>query len=232
MSTVSFKRAQELPIEQQQTAPVRELAVAHPPETAVAVPMTFSNPALEGEFSAHDMGIPYLSIMGPTSKGFTEHVDWLGHWVYDKQYDLGATIRVVFLKMRKYYQEKLEYDSDEIPQKWSTIAEARAAGVEHIECAELDMLVDVNGTAAVESGMVGNLAPARLTVQSTKYGRTVGVLLKDLAGWLKNDLSSGYYMMATEKKTNGKNTWYVPKLTTNGKVEADVRAEIKANFGS
>jgi hypothetical protein len=68
-------------------------------------------------------------------------------------------------------------------------------------------------------------------VRSSAYGRTVGIILKDLAGWLKNDLASGSYTITTEKRTGNGNSWFVPSLKTAGPVSAELRAEIKNKFG-
>jgi hypothetical protein len=226
MSTVSFKRAVETPIQEQQTLPAKFTAQ----ETAVAVPVaTFSNPALEGEFTARDMSIPYLSLGQKSGTLCDDHPDWIGKWVYDKNTCLGPEIKVVILKLAKYYEEVTEFGGEDIPQRWDTVAEAKAAGVEYKECATVDLLFDAPAELA-DAGMIGSLAPARMTVRSSSYGRVVGMVLKDLAGWLKNDLAGGYYRMSVEKKSNGSNSWFVPKLKADGKVAADVRQQIKDTF--
>lgn len=192
----------------------------------MAVPSAF-----EGEFTAADVRIPYLSICQKTGNLMDEHPDWLGQWIYDKAAPLGKYINVVFFKVKKYFEESVPYGSDTLPQRFDTLAEARAAGVEFKDCANLDLLVEVptDFDGAEEIDGKGWL-PARYTVRSTAYGATVKVLMKDTSFRLKGNLAAGGYKIEVEKKTNGSNSWFAPKLIANGLSSQGVQDFIATRF--
>lgn len=192
----------------------------------MAVPSAF-----EGEFTAADVRIPYLSICQKTGNLMDEHPDWLGQFIYDKAAALGKTINVVFFKVKKYFEESVPYGSESIPQKFDTLAEARAAGVEFKDCANLDLLIEVplDFDGAEEVDGKGWL-PARYTVRSTAYGATVKVLMKDTSFRLKGNLASGLYKIEVEKKTNGSNSWFAPKLIANGFSSQNLQDFISSRF--
>lgn len=194
----------------------------------------------EGEFTPKDMATPYLSIFQKSSKGFEDNMDWLGQWVYDKAFPLGDTIRVVFVRAAKSYIEKTEFGSDVIPQRFSKIAEARAAGFsdsEMQETAELDLLIEVD-SAAEGAGDLARMFDgdkayihARYTVRSSAYGRTVGILAKDYAGFLKGNLINGFYQLRAEQRKSDKGTYYTPSLKTDGPTPLSLRNEIIERMG-
>lgn len=192
----------------------------------MAVPSAF-----EGEFTAADVRIPYLSICQKTGNLMDEHPDWLGQFIYDKAAALGKTVNVVFFKVKKYFEESVPYGSESIPQKFDTLAEARAAGVEFKDCANLDLLIEVplDFDGAEEVDGKGWL-PARYTVRSTAYGATVKVLMKDTSFRLKGNLASGLYKIEVEKKTNGSNSWFAPKLIANGFSSQNLQDFISSRF--
>lgn len=241
MSSVSFKNppapANQAPVPANQTAasgnqPSQNQTLA---TTGASVPSMVTNTQLEGEFTARDMAIPYLSL-GQKSGTMTDgHPEWIGKFVYDKSALLGDKIRVVVMSMKKIYEEVTEYRSDIIPQRFATAVEARESGVEFREVAQVDLLVeatnkDLADFATVTEGAV-NLIPARWVVRSSSYGRVVGTLVRDLAGWLKGDLSSGFYEVTVQKQSGKGNTWFVPVMRTAGKVSPELRAEIKNRLG-
>lgn len=195
----------------------------------------------EGEFTSRDMATPYLGIMMKTSKNFDDHPDWLGQWVYDKEICLGESIKVLFLRAAKYYKQKTEWGSEEIPARFNKLADARAAGFHDgnlEECADLDVLIEVDadteGVADLAHIFDGDKAYilARYSVRSTAYRRTVGILAKDSAGFLKGNLINGFYTMTTERKQNDKGSWYVPAMRVAGPTSQSLRTEIIARMGT
>jgi hypothetical protein len=160
-----------------------------------------------------------------------ENPTWLGNFVYDKMHCLGNKLNVIFFKCKKSYVEDLPYGSEGFPQKFNTIAESREAGVAVQEVGELDCLIEVpldfDGAEEIEGK---GYIPARYTVRSTAYGATVRILVKDVNLRLKGVLSSGMYTLAIEKKTNGSNSWFAPKLSPNGPTPEAVQNFITDNF--
>lgn len=186
------------------------------PSAALANPVGM--PAqFEGEFTARDMAIPYLAICQKSGKMMDDHPQWLGNLIYDKSLDLGKTVKAIFFRVKKYFVEDLPYGSDTIPQKFDTIAEAREAGVDVTDVAELDCLIEV--PADFDGGdQIGDkhYAPARYTVRSTAFRATVPILRKDVGLRLHGDLTAGVYDLSVERKTYGANSWFAPKLAAAG----------------
>ncbi len=185
----------------------------------------------EGDFTANDVRIPYLGICQKSGNMMDDHPEWLGHFIYDKSVDLGKTVSVIFFKVKKFFEESVPYGSDTIPQKFDTLAEAREAGVEFKDCANLDVLVEVpsdfDGAEEIEGKFY---TPARYTVRSTAYGATVKILMKDTSFRLRGNLRSGCYKLEVEKKTNGSNSWFAPKLVANGFSSQAVQDYIASRF--
>ena len=185
----------------------------------------------EGDFQATDVRIPYLSICQKSGNLMDEHPDWLGQFIYDKALALGRSINVVFFKVKKYFEEDLPYGSEGIPQRFDTLAEAREAGVEFKDCANLDLLVEVPAGFDGAEELDGKFyTPARYTVRSTAYGATVKILMKDVSFRLKGGLRTGRYRLEVEKKTNGSNSWFAPKLVADGFSSQEVQAFINERF--
>jgi hypothetical protein len=209
-----------------------ELTVVTTPETNAVVSAVIGVPsAFEGEFTAADRKVPYLAICQKSGNMMDENPTWLGNFVYDKMHCLGNKLNVIFFKCKKSYVEDLPYGSEGFPQKFNTIAESREAGVAVQEVGELDCLIEVpldfDGAEEIEGK---GYIPARYTVRSTAYGATVRILVKDVNLRLKGVLSSGMYTLAIEKKTNGSNSWFAPKLSPNGPTPEAVQNFITDNF--
>jgi hypothetical protein len=208
------------------------LAVVTAPETNAVVSAVIGVPsAFEGEFTAADRKVPYLAICQKSGNMMDENPTWLGNFVYDKMHCLGNKLNVIFFKCKKSYVEDLPYGSEGFPQKFNTIAESREAGVAVQEVGELDCLIEVpldfDGAEEIEGK---GYIPARYTVRSTAYGATVRILVKDVNLRLKGVLCSGMYTLAIEKKTNGSNSWFAPKLSPNGPTPEAVQNFITDNF--
>lgn len=228
--------AQEPPRPVAPTQPAQPVAQEPSPGTEV-VPEDFYSGVggFIGEWSAKDMATPYLTIVGKTSKAFDVHSDWLGQWLYDKEYPLGTTLRVVFLSATKWFVEDLPFGTQQVAQRFARMADARAAGFNESnlkDTAELDLLIEVD--ADIEG--VGDLAHiiegdkgyilARYSVQSTAFGKTASILAKDMGGFLRGCMFSGFYTMETQVKTGQKGTYYIPILRTDGKTPDGLKRQI------
>jgi hypothetical protein len=193
----------------------------------------------EGEFSAKDMRVPYLSICGPSSETFKADPSLLGQFVLNKTIPLGETIRVIFFRATKRYVEDLPFDSPIQPRRFNSRADYVAAGMtdsQMKDVADLDLLVEVptvdekgepNGVEEFADLFVGDKAYllGRYTVQSTAYGKMVPALMGDMKGFLKGNLVNGYYDLTTTKGS-GKNLYYYPTPKTAGSTAVELRRAI------
>lgn len=189
----------------------------------------------EGEWDAKDMAMPYLSLFSKNSKGFEEHPDWLGHWIYDKTVDLGTEIRVLFLRATKWYVENLPFGSEQIPQRFSRMQDALAAGFHEsglVDVADLDLLIELpleaEGAADLSHIIEGDkgYAMARYSVRSTAYGKTARILAKDMGGFLRGNLINGFYTIGTQQINGPKGTYFTPVLKADGKTPDTLKAQI------
>ena len=206
---------------------------APPPEVAVALNNS-SSPQLEGEFTARDVAVPRLKLGQKTGAATDENPDLIGKWIFDGVINLGTTVGVIVTRISKYYMEDVEYGSDVKPQIFKKHSDAVAAGVLVKDVADIDLLIEVPADADLPSAVLLNgkeYAAARYTVQSSAYGRTVGILLRDLGGWLKGDFASGSYTMDAVKKTDGKNSWFTPSLKAANPNSPELRSAIREAFG-
>lgn len=187
----------------------------------------------EGEFDAGDFRIPYLGICGPSSESFKADPSLLGQFILNKTVPLSDAIRVTFVRVKKWWTEELPYDpnSKVIPQRFSFMADARAAGFNESQLkatADLDLAIEVpadsEGIEELTDIFVGGKAYllARYSVQSSAYGKTIPVLRADQNGFLKGNLLNGHYMMTTAKGA-GKNLYFYPTLKTDGPTSIELR---------
>jgi hypothetical protein len=230
MAKVSFNR-NAAPVAEPAPTAVAVAPIASAESMAVANVMHTAQ--LEGEFTSRDMAVPRLKLGQKVGQATDENPTWIGTWIYDGAMSLGPVARIIVVRLRKYYLENLEYGSDQKPQVFQTHADAVKAGVQIKDVCDIDMLVECNADLdqfAVVDVDGKSYAPARYTVTSSAYGRTVGILLRDAAGWLRNDLPSGFYTITSVKKTDGQNSWFTPQLKADGKVSDELRAAIKAQF--
>jgi hypothetical protein len=240
MSTISFAKAKQsasapdvAPKVVAASASIKDLVPTTPKTGGTA--MVAQSAQIHGEFTGRDMAIPFLNLGQKSGTLCDNHPDWPGSFVYDKTTCLGPKIKFVPCRLCKKYEEMTEFGSADIPQVFDTIATAQEAGVEFRAMAEIDILLECNGDEMVPYAMIKvdgrSYAPARYVVRSSAYGRTVGIMLKDLAGWLKNDLASGFYSATAEKRQGNGNSWFVPKLAAAGPTSESLRAAIREKFG-
>ncbi len=222
------------------TPPVAETPTSAVAETGGAqeiVPADFYNGigGFEGEFAASEMRTPYLSLVQKTSPLFDEMPTALGQFVYNKAIVLGDSIRIVFVRATKWWVEDLPYGTEQIPQRFKRMEDARTAGFtpnQLVEVAELDLLIELDATlegidevADLIEGTKAYLI-ARYSVRSSSYGRTVPTLMADMRGFLKGNFVNGFYTLSAEKIEGKKGTYYVPKLKTDGPTSQELRTAI------
>lgn len=192
---------------------------------------------LEGEWSSRDAAIPQLAIGQRMSKSLEEHPEFLGKFVYDKTEELGDKLGVIVTRMRKYYLDNTEYGSGEIPNRYANMTEVRAAGQvgNVVDVVDVDMLVAAVNDHQYERCTFTDSEdhgyyPVRMTVRGGNLLSFVGVVVRDLAGWLKGCMETGFYEIRSVKKTNAKGTWYAVAAKAAGKVPEDLVNQIRLAY--
>lgn len=241
MATVSFKRgaaAQAAPKQEEETQMPAVVVHHHPTgaTTVAAASPAVPIPGLDGEFTAADITKPFLSVVSKQSKIMDTHPEFMGKFLYDKTHCLGDVIRVIVVGMKKYYEEQLEEDDrDSIPQRWDTSAEAKASGLQYRDVADIDLVIEDQTNELSDLARFEHKGkfylPARTTVRGGAYRNTIGIILRDVTGWLGRVFHSGYYEWTTEKKSNDRTTWYVPVVKADGRVPEDLRERFRQEFG-
>ncbi len=112
--------------------PVTTLAVTSTRELAMAPTSTTNSSADEhGEWGSTDIKLPYFNLVQATSKSPLREFGF-GGFVFDKSVLVGDPKKpalAVVLRMKRGYVQLLPQTSTEMPQQFSSIAEARAAGM-------------------------------------------------------------------------------------------------------
>lgn len=111
--------------------PAAESSAVVPRETADLVPDTyFQNGEMEGDFDRSDIKIPKLNLVqsvGPLTEHFQP-----GHWVFNKETDLGQVpVEITLVKLRKYFIEDLPYGTESIPAVFDSFEQAAREGFRH-----------------------------------------------------------------------------------------------------
>jgi len=204
------------------------VATVEEPKQELAAPPTAG---ISGGFTAEDISIPYLSLLQPTSEIIEGFPGGLGHFIYDKQLDLGNSIEVLFWNLTKSFAEEVEFG--EQGAFWDTEEEAKASGLAYRKKANISLFIVVPSDSEAASmacmeheGKAYILA--RYTVNQGRAFRNVaGVLLRDFGTFLKGDYSARSYTLASSKPDK----WYAPGLRVKDVVSPELRELVKEKTG-
>lgn len=200
---------------------------------------------MEGDFTVTDVEIPKINLVQAMSTELVTNGFKVGEFVLNRQAGLGEEFKFVVLNLKKTYQEDLDYDSDQMPRIFASVAEAETAGyttkwntgqprVKPV----IEALLLVEGDPKDASGQFSEVykgkgyARALYTLASSSAYRMFGKVLATagLIGHLKNDLAAGWWTGSSTEMSNGKNKWQAPKPTPAGEVDAKFREWITATF--
>jgi hypothetical protein len=220
---------------QVKAAPVKaELATPAKTTTALATPAV-SSVGFEGELDSRDVVMPRLNVVNPTSKLCTEQDLPAGSLVFEKElilFEKGSDpLDVVVLRVIKKYQQKLPFDGDETPQVFDTRAEVEAEGgtVNYSKDAEEEgrfyqsiahIVLAVRAGEEISEGEFYRFphehagsywACGVITTAGSGYKSfAVPVISKVVGALRQTGTYSGLWKVSVEKRSNDKNTWYVP----------------------
>jgi len=223
------------------STPIKTAAVvvAEPTALAVVEPQQIvSSPrppsGIDGEITQEDLRVPRINLVqksGQLCDNFSP-----GSFLFEKSIVIakpGSFFTVVPLRLRKYYQEKLEFgSSNEMPRRANTAQEVRELGGSTMWGHEnyfqdmADIMLAVEAPESLDEDAMQyfgyshggkNYGLAIYTVGSSAYTTFARRLITDTKGVLKGYLFNGKYELNSEIKKNGSNSWYVPMPKFAGK---------------
>jgi hypothetical protein len=220
----------ELPTDKAEVS--NAIAVIEPKPLAVATPQVAEG--ISGEVSASDIKLPRINLVQKSGKLPDSFQP--GSIVFEKAVVLsdGKTpIDVTPIRLKKQFQQKLEWGTEEQPLVFDTSAEVRAVGgslqwgdenyyeeIAHIQVA-VKLPESIDGDEFIDlfpyTFNDGLYALAIWTVASSSYTSFAKPIITASAGLLRNGLYTGHYSVVTEGKHNSKNSWFVPKPTFAGR---------------
>lgn len=209
--------------------------VASPTTTTTALAAPAPAVGFEGELDQRDVVMPRLNVVNPTSKLCTEQDLPAGSLVFEKElilFEKGSDpLDVVVLRVIKKYQQKLPFDGDETPLVFDTSDEVRANGgtTNYSKDAEEEgrfyqsiahvVLAVRAGDDIDESELYrfphdhngSSWACGVMTVAGSGYKSFAVPMITKIVGALRQTgTHSGLWKISVEKRSNDKNTWYVP----------------------
>jgi hypothetical protein len=198
------------------TEPTDQLAVP-------AAPMS----GIVGEVDAQDFSLCYLSLCQKSGQLADDFKP--GNFVFGKAIDLGTAALVIPIRATKFYEEDCPFGTGtgRIWTRRADIPEEEAFR----EAANIDFLVKIEQSVSALSVTHNNetWACARFVVRKSSYS-IFKTLVTDTSGFLKGGLYTGRYQLISEKRSNDKNSWYVPTLRAEGPVVSGLIEEIKATL--
>lgn len=168
-----------------------------------------------------------------------------GSFLLEKQAILakpGADFTAVVLGTDKYYQEKVEYGSDEFGRRANSEGEVRQmGGTTTYGVADkpyfqnvADLLLAVKAPEGLPEDQLdlfpfpyedGHYAVAVYTVAASAYTSLAKRIFTDSLYTLKAGLHLGEYKLKSELKRNAQNSWYIPTASMPRKYNDAAKAE-------
>jgi hypothetical protein len=172
------------------------------PTDQLAVPAAPMS-GIVGEVDAQDFSLCYLSLCQKSGQLADDFKP--GNFVFGKAIDLGTAALVIPIRATKFYEEDCPFGTN------------------------IDFLVKIEQSVSALSVTYNKetWACARFVVRKSSYS-IFKTLVTDTSGFLKGGLYTGRYQLISEKRSNEKNSWYVPTLRADGPVVSGLIEEIKA----
>lgn len=192
------------------------------------------NAQVQGEVDAGDIRWPRLNLVqksGDLSDNFAP-----GSFLFNKDVvisDGKTPVRITVLRIRKQYQEHLPYDpSGPQPKTFNTMAEVRGAGGHtaygepgyYKEIAHIGLLLEAPAGLTDEQKELfiyenegKQYAVAMWTVGSSAYTSVAKTIFTAASQHLKTGLHKGGWDLTSFKKSDARNSWFVPLIKSAGK---------------
>jgi hypothetical protein len=221
--------------------------VEETPSTAVVAAteqLPVLNPEVEaqfdGEFVREDLGTKWLNLVPKSA----DEASLVGHFLLDREHDLGESVEVIVRKVKKFYLEDQSDDQNkegEMPKSFYKIAHAEEQGFslrgkkgenKVVPAAYLDVFVKLTEEHPSADFVAGGFgwASAKIKVKKGGYRATVLILSRDLGGFLKGDLRNGTYTLSSHLAKWDRYSWYEPRLKVAGRTPDEVLQTLKEGF--
>lgn len=226
-----------------QAAPTTEIVVKE------AAPLAVSEPAAHNSnISRSDILLPRVNLVQKSGKLCDEFAP--GSFLFEKQVVLakpGEEFSAIVLGTNKYFQEKVEYGSEEFGRRANSEEEVRSmGGTTTYGVADkpyfqnvADLLLAIKAPASATEEQLdmfpfeyGNerYAVAIYTVAASAYTSLAKRVFTDMLYTLKAGLHLGEYKIKSELKRNAANSWYVPVASMPKKYNDEGKAAFLAEL--
>lgn len=212
----------------------------------LAKPQGGPTSGLDGDFTTRDIKLPRLNLVQKTS----DAVD-AGFRPGDILFKTGDVIipldlpsEVTVLHLKKQYQQVLPYGSPELPKTFETAGELRAAGFttnygEENYCREIATVQVLFPAPADLPEEALDLFPysfdgrdyaiALMTLAGSAYTNGAKPIITAFMSHLRGTHWEGKWLLSSEKKSGGGNTWHAPSFKMAGRHSAEF-AEFAQGF--
>lgn len=201
-----------------------------------------------GNISREDILLPRVNLVQKSGKLCDDFQP--GSFLFEKQVVLakpGDSFTAVVLGHSKYYQEKVEYGSDEFGRRANNEEEVRNLGGTTTWGVNdkpyfqpvADLLLAIKAPEGIDEEALGlfpfehdgdHYAVAVYTVASSAYTSLAKRVFTDSLYTLKAGLHLGEYSIHSELKRNAANSWYVPVAGIPKKYNNPEKAEFLAGL--
>lgn len=246
MASITFnpKGGAEAPKPSDETPKNVTLEVAVPQNQSLAV----AEPVSASGISHDDIILPRINLVQKSGKLCDDFQP--GTFLFEKQVVLakpGDDFTAVVLGHKKYYQEKVEYGSDEFGRRANSEEEVRDIGGTTVWGVTdkpyfqpvADLLLAVKAPEGTDEAALDlfpfehkgeHYAIAVYTVASSAYTSLAKRIFTDSLYTLKAGLHLGEYSIKSELKRNAQNSWYVPVAGMPKKYNDPAKAEFFAGL--
>lgn len=189
---------------------------------AVQQETQLANPAgipdfFQGDSSAATVRPPSLRIIGKTGKLCDKFPKNIGELLYDGEVLIGSAIKAVVVAMKFGFEQTVDYESGDIPERWETVAEAKASGLDYHPTAQVSLLLEMPEGIELGEDINGKFyAPALFYLKKFEVSKWNSIIRKDAQLRFKGDPRKGLYTISAELIKGTKNSWYGPKLSAAG----------------
>lgn len=218
------------------SSPEEQEALTAAPKQELSAPKQASGPVsgLDGDFTSRDIKLPRLNLVQKMSAAVDEGFR-PGDILFrngDVTIPLELPGEVTIVNLRKQYQEKLPYGTTEMPRTFDSAADVRAAGLttnygEEGYCQEIAHIQVLFSAPADTPEDLLDLFPysydgkdyaiALMTLSASSYTAAAKPIITAFMSHLRGKHWTGKWILGSDKKSGGGNTWYVPTVKMNGK---------------
>jgi hypothetical protein len=214
----------EIPVDREEVS----LAIATPTRELATSSNNGGINGIEGEITSDDLRVPRVNLVQRV--GILPDHFAPGSFLFQKEVTIakpGTPFTATVLRLKKYFQEKIEFgSSNEMPRRANTSEEVRAMGGSlmyghpHYFQDVADILLAVKAPADLSADDAAMHFPyndgenlyglAMYTVAASAFTSLGKKIITDASYSLRSGLYQGIYEIGSELRKNASNSWYVP----------------------